>query len=85
MSEVCSRPLYSVDWSDGGVAVGTGNDRICVYRNTGADATGWFMAASVDCAHGGDVNSVRWSPSGEYLCSGGDDGEVKVWQFTADM
>ena len=32
--------------------------------------------------HASSVNSVRWSPSGEYLVSGSDDGVILVWIMT---
>lgn len=35
-------------------------------------------------AHSGDINSLRWEPSGKLLASCSDDGTVKVWQATSD-
>lgn len=30
------------------------------------------------------VNIVRWSPSGEYLASGGDDSTIYIWKIKAE-
>lgn len=35
-------------------------------------------------AHSGAVNELVWSPDGQMLISGGDDGFVRIWQIDAD-
>lgn len=32
-------------------------------------------------AHDGEVNAVKWSPTGKYLASGGADRRIKLWTF----
>lgn len=34
--------------------------------------------------HTKPVNVVRWSPSGEYLASGGDDSAILIWKLKAE-
>jgi WD40 repeat protein len=49
------------------------------------DAAGnaWECLCSVQQAHDADVNCVRWHPSRQgFLASAGDDGMVKLWQYT---
>lgn len=36
-------------------------------------------------AHEGEVNAVRFSPSGRMLCTGGGDRRVKIWEFTREQ
>lgn len=36
-------------------------------------------------AHEGEVNAVRFSPSGRTLCTGGGDRKVKIWEFTREQ
>ncbi|KAH9371409.1 hypothetical protein HPB48_022275 [Haemaphysalis longicornis] len=36
-------------------------------------------------AHEGEVNAVRFSPSGRMLCTGGGDRKVKIWEFTREQ
>jgi WD40 repeat protein len=33
--------------------------------------------------HSGDVNSVAYSPDGQYIVSGSDDSTVKIWDAQA--
>uniref|UniRef100_A0A1I8JR11 WD_REPEATS_REGION domain-containing protein n=1 Tax=Macrostomum lignano TaxID=282301 RepID=A0A1I8JR11_9PLAT len=37
------------------------------------------LDAAMDSAHDGEVNGVRWSPSGRLLASAGTDRKVKLW------
>lgn len=36
-------------------------------------------------AHEGEVNAVRFAPSGKVLCTGGGDRKLKIWEFTRDQ
>jgi hypothetical protein len=45
--------------------------------------TAWECLVTVQQAHDADVNCVRWHPSRQgFLASAGDDGLVKLWQYT---
>ncbi|XP_029850998.2 autophagy-related protein 16-1 isoform X1 [Ixodes scapularis] len=36
-------------------------------------------------AHEGEVNAVRFAPSGKILCTGGGDRKLKVWEFSREQ
>ena len=35
-------------------------------------------------AHDGDINSIRWDPGSKVLASGSDDGRVKLWSLNSE-
>jgi WD40 repeat protein len=93
------QPIYTIDCAPskaghGRVVSGGGDDSIHIYReevmnNTNgddmdaSDSPLFTIDASVNRAHDGDVNCVRWHPlDGTLLASVGDDGLVKIWKFT---
>jgi WD40 repeat protein len=46
----------------------------------------WNICTAASDAHGvSDINSVCWFPTekhGDWLASGGDDGNVNIWKYT---
>lgn len=64
---------------------------ICFEQETsvlGANAPTWTICATTSDAHGvSDINSVSWFPTekhGDWLASGGDDGNVNIWRYIED-
>lgn len=92
MSGVHTRTIYNVDWSHThGRIVTAGADNTLRVFVLGADEAGTEqlrLEASIDGAHGLDVNNATWGPpstdSGEsaMLASCGDDELVKIWSYT---
>ena len=92
------RTVYSVDWCHvtGRIVSGGADDSIRVFVDVsdggaarGADAAPgvtFEQEAVAAAAHRGDVNCVRWSPrmSG-LLASAGDDGVVRLWQYSSPV
>lgn len=84
-----SQPIYSVDCAPskaghGRIISGGGDDCIHVYREVGgtSDAPLFSLDVSVQKAHDGDVNCVKWHPTdGRLFASAGDDGLVKIWRY----
>lgn len=68
----------------GRIASSGGDNRIQIYREAAgstSDKPLFSVEASIETAHG-DVNHCCWHPAdGSILCSTGDDGCVRVWQF----
>jgi len=83
--------IYSVDCAPakaghGRIVSGGGDKAINVYREFGGspDAPKFSLDASVDRAHEGDVNCVKWHPlNGKILASVGDDGLIKIWSYSS--
>lgn len=47
----------------------------------------WRLATQIEylstlSRHTAAVNCVRWSPSGKYIASAGDDGSILIWELT---
>ncbi|CAM9829211.1 unnamed protein product [Chrysoparadoxa australica] len=84
------RCIYSVDWAQSGhkcIATGAGDDCIRIfqeseYSSPSSDSPSFDLEVTVEEAHEGDVNCVRWNPVDvDLLASVGDDGLVRVWRF----
>lgn len=74
-----------MDWNkhNGAIASGGADDRIVVHVEDGGDDA--FVArTTVEHAHAGDVNCVRWHPKQPgLLASAGDDGHVRLWAYAS--
>ena len=69
--------VYAVAWSPDGTKIAAGkNGTITVYDSTDLSV----LFETVD-AHGSRVNDVAFSADSARILSGGDDGELKVWQI----
>lgn len=85
-----NRTVYDIDWchQTGLLATASGDDSIRIFKEneSGMDrdnAPSFDMVASVERAHGGDVNSVRWNPKDAgLLVTCGDDCDIKLWRYT---
>jgi WD40 repeat protein len=83
-------PVYTVDCAPsraghGRIVSGGADNCINVYREVGgsSDAPTFAIDASKKMAHDGDVNCVKWHPTnGRLLVSAGDDGLVKIWNYS---
>jgi WD40 repeat protein len=77
VKSVETNAVYAVDWSpDGTMIVAGKNGDITVYDSTDLSV----LFETVD-AHGSRVNDVAFSADSARILSGGDDGELKVWQI----
>lgn len=83
LSSYHDRSIYDVKWSDNNyIATASGDDSICIFRpNTLENSL--ELVTKIPEAHETDVNSVDWN-SGDQLCSCGDDGRVKIWNFNKE-
>ena len=81
--------IYSIDYAPakaghGRIVSGGADNRIQVYREASSSPTDqplFSIDTVLDTTHG-DVNCVRWHPwDGTILCSAGDDGSVKLWNY----
>ena len=85
------QPIYAVDIHPNGKKFATGgqgesNGRICIWNlapvvseKAAEDEAVPKLLAQMD-HHLGCVNCLRWSPSGTFLATGGDDKLVMVWK-----
>jgi len=72
-------PVFSCDWhSSGRVATGGADKEVKLWRVDATAATVTFLCGLA--RHAACVNVVRFSPSGDLLASGADDGFVFIWQ-----
>lgn len=77
ISGIASQPLYSLHWSDTGIAVATGDNSLVVLE---LEEAGWVVKWRQNSAHALDVNSVEWA--GQHtLVTAGDDERVNIWQL----
>jgi NACHT-associated inactive restriction endonuclease/uncharacterized protein DUF4062/WD40 domain-containing protein/pentapeptide repeat protein/NACHT domain-containing protein len=73
VSEVTHVTAVAVSPDDSMYAAGHGDGTISVYEmRTGAEIATWR-------AHRRQVNVVRWSPDGQFIASGGEDGSLALW------
>ncbi|PAA75576.1 hypothetical protein BOX15_Mlig022010g1 [Macrostomum lignano] len=73
LEEAASEPVnihLDASGSDSPGYGGGGGGVVCLPRR---------LDAAMDSAHDGEVNGVRWSPSGRLLASAGTDRKVKLW------
>jgi cytosolic iron-sulfur protein assembly protein CIAO1 len=82
------RCVYSLSWapctkkmSTATIASAGGDDRICVYKESGSPGSNRFVLThDQPKAHASDVNCVQFNPSNPCeLASAGDDLCIKVW------
>ena len=74
------RPVYSCDVGAGSLATCGADDALVLFS---FDVVSGALAklGSVEGAHAGDANAVRWTPAApELLATAGDDGVVRVWR-----
>mmetsp|Transcript_4974 Transcript_4974/g.7985 ORF Transcript_4974/g.7985 Transcript_4974/m.7985 type:complete len:232 (+) Transcript_4974:360-1055(+) len=83
------RAIYHLDWNSSTDVIATagGDDTVKIFLDKkGGDAgkADWDLAFSLDKAHSGDVNCVKWQPEAkeQVLATGGDDGLVRLWRLT---
>lgn len=74
-----SAPCLDVDWRDDDTFATCSNDKQIFVCQLGA-----LAPLKQFSGHKGEVNSVRWDPSGTYLASCSDDFTVKVWTMDSD-
>eukprot|EP00754_Rhynchopus_humris_P026144 Rhum_TRINITY_DN14996_c1_g1::Rhum_TRINITY_DN14996_c1_g1_i1::g.132252::m.132252 len=82
------RTVYAVHFRPGHdqFATACGDDAVRIFAKGAADEApageepGYSVAAAKEHAHSTDVNSVRFSPSGDLLASCSDDNTVKIWR-----
>mmetsp|Transcript_19515 Transcript_19515/g.47658 ORF Transcript_19515/g.47658 Transcript_19515/m.47658 type:complete len:328 (+) Transcript_19515:109-1092(+) len=73
-------PNYSIDWRDGILAVGRGDDSIWTLDSQLADDRTLAVARR---AHDCDVHGVEWNPKVKnVLASIGGDGMVRIWKHS---
>ncbi|KAJ2697151.1 hypothetical protein FB645_006003 [Coemansia sp. IMI 203386] len=71
--------VMDVDWQDNSTFASCAADRtIMIWRD--GDPTPLRTLTG----HKGDVNAIKWHPSGKYLASASDDGTLKIWSPTSD-
>jgi WD40 repeat protein len=89
LSNAHDATVYSVSYAPtkaghGRLASGGGDDRIQIYREVGgstSDQPLFALEVAIETGHG-DVNCVCWHPfDGSIMCSAGDDGSVRLWQY----
>ncbi|KAJ1943287.1 hypothetical protein FBU59_002956, partial [Linderina macrospora] len=74
-----STSALDIDWHDNTTFASCSADKsILVWRINESSPVRSFLG------HTGDVNSIKWHPSGKYLASSSDDGTVKVWSMSSD-
>ncbi|TPX52511.1 hypothetical protein SeMB42_g01369 [Synchytrium endobioticum] len=72
-------PIFDVDWKDDiTFATSSGDQTIFVCQLGMLEPLQQFQG------HGGEVNSIKWDPTGTYLASCSDDKTAKVWQLEKD-
>ena len=81
--------VYSVDYAPsraghGRIASAGGDNLIQIYRESAGSVSDKPLF-SLDCVVAtthGDVNCVCWHPwDGSIICSAGDDGSVRIWDY----
>ncbi|EDK45724.1 conserved hypothetical protein [Lodderomyces elongisporus NRRL YB-4239] len=83
LPQIHTHAIYSVAWSSssGKIATAGSDGRIVVYKETNA---GWEVENIQESAHGVyEINCVIWAKldlDQEVLISGGDDGNVNIWE-----
>ncbi|KAJ1899979.1 hypothetical protein LPJ66_001777 [Kickxella alabastrina] len=71
--------VLDVDWLDNTTFASCASDRnISIWHDGTPTPTRTLVG------HTGDVNALRWHPSGKYLASGSDDGSLKIWTLNSD-
>jgi len=78
-----SAPIFSCDFAPNGVLATAGGDKeIKLWRLT-QDARGVEHVADL-LHHSASANVARFAPSGAFLASCGDRGEIVIWRATSD-
>ncbi|XP_076958295.1 protein CIA1-like [Bidens hawaiensis] len=86
MSSYHDRTIFSVHWSrDGIIATGAADNAIRLFvesEDLSVDGPSYKLLLKKEKAHAMDINSVRWSPTGNMLlASASDDGTIKIWKL----
>lgn len=80
------RTIFSVNISrDGHIATGCGDDGVRVFelKEGEMDMPKVDLLCHTSNAHASDVNCVQWNPiTPSLLLSAGDDGLIRLWQFS---
>lgn len=83
LPKVHSRSIYSVSWGSNGYIASTGSDgMIVIYEEIDGN---WKVIAKKQLSHGVyEANIVKWAESDgkTILLTGGDDGNVNIWDFS---
>lgn len=79
---VCEEGVISVHWGSDGIVAGCADDCVRVLDIVEEKLQ---VSASVERAHVGEVNCVRWSPvQKDVFVSTGDDGCVRIWRYESE-
>jgi transducin (beta)-like 1 len=75
-------PALDVDWRDNRTFATCSTDKQIHIYSLDRDGSGPILTLS---GHTDEVNSIKWSPSGNMLVSSSDDMTARVWRVAADL